>query len=284
VNFKSPSAYFSSYVIEELQDCFINNKRLIVIERSGLELLRKESEFQMSGEVSDENAISAGHFLGAEVVITGGLTDIDGVFRCHFNVIDIGTAARQVSPAVTVQRDNTAAFMLSAAALPGQVPERPDPDLVAAYFNAGFAHYEAGRYPEAVVEFIHPLEIKDDDETSLDYRGWAYYYLKDYDQAIRDFSRLIRMHPDNAGYYGGWSNAYNGKGDYTRARAGWEKALQHDPNFSYARDSLEQLRAVRFVRLPGRTAFRLNGGSGGSETPRRGVAGQSPAVGGGGGP
>jgi hypothetical protein len=39
---------------------------LVVTERSNLELLRDEIEFQMSGKVSDESAASLGKWVGAK--------------------------------------------------------------------------------------------------------------------------------------------------------------------------------------------------------------------------
>jgi hypothetical protein len=183
VNFESPSAYFSDFVLEELQGALIGGRRLVVTERSKLELLRNELTFQMSGEVSDESAIGIGHWLGAQVIVTGGFTDIGGVYRCRFNAIDIETAVRMASSAVTVRRDWTVAFMLpTEAAPPAQVPVRPDPALAVAYFNSGFAHYEEKRYAEAVADFTRVLEIKKDDEATLRYRAHSYYYLKDYDR------------------------------------------------------------------------------------------------------
>jgi TolB-like protein len=152
VNFESPSALFGDYVLEELQGHFVNSKKFVVIERSNLELRRNELNFQMSGEVDDESMVGIGHALGAQVIVAGSLTDLGGNYRVRFNAIDVEKGVRLVSPAVTVRRDNTVAFMLpqeTPAALPAAVPSRPDPALAVAYFNAGFAHYEAKRYTEA---------------------------------------------------------------------------------------------------------------------------------------
>ncbi|MDR1058553.1 MAG: hypothetical protein LBL43_03310, partial [Treponema sp.] len=175
VNFESPSAYFSDYVLEELQGRLVNGKRLVVTERSNLELLRNELEFQMSGMVSDESAVGIGHWLGAQVIVTGSFTDLGGSYRCRFNAIDIETAVRQVSPAAVIRRDNTVAFMLPAeAAPPATVPARPDPALAVAYFDAGLAHYEAKRYTEAAAEFSRALDINAGGEASLRYRAQTY--------------------------------------------------------------------------------------------------------------
>ncbi|MDR0785930.1 MAG: hypothetical protein LBE74_08665, partial [Treponema sp.] len=90
VNFESPSARFSDYVLEELQGALVNNKRLVVTERSRLELLRNELTFQVSGDVSDESAASIGKFLGAQALITGSLTELGGGnYRFRFNAIDV---------------------------------------------------------------------------------------------------------------------------------------------------------------------------------------------------
>jgi tetratricopeptide (TPR) repeat protein len=235
VNFESPSAYFSDYVLEELQGILVNRKKLVVTERSQLELLRNELTFQMSGEVSDESAVSIGKWLGAQVIITGDFTGIGGAYRCRFNAIDIETAVRQVSPAVTVRRDRTVAFMLPAeAAPPAQVPAKPDPLLAVAYFNSGLAHYEAKRYAEAVADFSRALEIKPDDEAALRYRAHTYYYLKDYDRSITDISRLIELRPGNAEYYLARSAAYSGKEEYDKVIADCGQALRINPNLAEA--------------------------------------------------
>lgn len=132
MNLESPSAKFSDYVLQELQDIFVNNKRLIVVERANLELLRNEVQFRTCGEMDENTAVSLGKRLGAEVIVAGNLTDLNGRYIIQFNATNVETAARKASPAVTVRQDNDIAALL---------PAGPDPAL--AYFNAGFANYEA---------------------------------------------------------------------------------------------------------------------------------------------
>jgi tetratricopeptide (TPR) repeat protein len=235
VNFQSPSAYFSDYVLEELESHLMNSKKLVVMVRSKLELLRNEIEFQMSYEVSDKSAVSVGRWLGAQVIVTGRFTDIGGAYRCRFNAIDIETAEGLLSPMVTVRNDRNIADKLSAeSAPPAQVPAKPDPLLAVAYFNAGFAHYEAGRYTEAVADFTRALEVKKDDEASLRYRAYSYYYLKDYDRSIADSSRLIEIQPGNAESYLNRGAAYAKKLEYDRAIADCSEALRINPNLAEA--------------------------------------------------
>jgi len=56
LNFTSPTDQFSAYVLEELSDKLVNEKKLTVVDRKDLDLIRQEENFQLSGEVSDESA------------------------------------------------------------------------------------------------------------------------------------------------------------------------------------------------------------------------------------
>jgi tetratricopeptide (TPR) repeat protein len=235
INFKSPSALFSDFVLEELQGILIQNKKLTVLDRKNLELRRNELTFQMSGEVSDETAVSVGHALGAESIVTGSLTDMGGRYRFRFGAFNIETTQWQVSAAATVVNDRTIAYMLPAErGLPATVPARPDPQLAVLYFNSGFAHYEAGEYAAAVADFSRALEMRSNDVTTLRYRGNAYYYLKDYDQAISDISAWIRLEPDNAEAYLGRGVCYSEKKEWDAAIADYNQAIRLDPNLAAA--------------------------------------------------
>jgi tetratricopeptide (TPR) repeat protein len=250
VNLESPSARFSDYVLQELQGVLVSNERLVVVERANLELLRDEVTFQMSGEVDKETAVTLGRRIGAQIVVAGNFTDVGGTYRFRFNAIDVETAVRKASPVTNVRRDNTVAYMLPAgtAPPPAKVPAKPDPLLATVYFNAGFAHYEAKRYTEAVADFTRALEVKKDDEASLQYRALAYYNLKDYDGIITDMSRLIQMRPErpeNVTYYRVRGNVYAFKREYARAIADLEKALQLEPNDAGTQRGLA---AVYFMR------------------------------------
>jgi hypothetical protein len=54
LNFTSLTEQFSEYVIDELSIHLANGEKLVVVDRKKLDLIRKEENFQMSGEVSDE--------------------------------------------------------------------------------------------------------------------------------------------------------------------------------------------------------------------------------------
>ena len=179
INPESPSARFSDFVLEELQDTLANNPKFAVIGRDELELLRNELDFRVSGKLNDEVAVSIGHFLDAQIVVTGNLTDLGGAYRCTFNVIDVESAARRLFAEVTIRQDETIAYMLpKERVIPAKIPSKKTPVLATLYFNSGLAYYEAGRYAEAIAEFTHALDIREDDAAALRYREDSYYYLR----------------------------------------------------------------------------------------------------------
>ena len=61
-------------------------------------------------------------------------------------------------------------------------------------------------------------------------RGLSYYYKKDYDRAIPDFSEAIRLNPKWAVAFDSRGDAYVAKGDYERAIADFKQAILLDPS------------------------------------------------------
>jgi tetratricopeptide (TPR) repeat protein len=235
-NFDSPSARFSAYIMEELEAVLIQHRKFMVVSHRQTETIRNEVDFQLSGEVSDETAVLIGHAIGAEVIITGALTDLGGKYQFRFGAINIESQVWQASTAATVRQDSTIAHLLPTnnAPPPDVVPAKPDPALATRYFNAGFAHYEAKEYRDAIADFNRVLQITSNDIDTLFYRSYLYAEIKDYDGAIAGYTELIELKPDNAVYYYNRGIAYYGKGDYDRAIAGYTQALWLNPDYATA--------------------------------------------------
>jgi len=106
LNFNSGTTAFSEYVIEELMDNFTNGKNLVVVERAKLDIIRKEMDLQLSGDVSDESAQLIGRQLGAQSVISGSLTDTGSVFRLRVYAINVESVAREASSSVNINRND----------------------------------------------------------------------------------------------------------------------------------------------------------------------------------
>jgi curli biogenesis system outer membrane secretion channel CsgG len=80
VAWESPSPGLSDYIMEELTGALVD-WGMEVADRQNLEYVYKELNLQMSGEASDESARPIGKFLGADLVITGQLTELGGPYR-----------------------------------------------------------------------------------------------------------------------------------------------------------------------------------------------------------
>jgi formylglycine-generating enzyme required for sulfatase activity len=125
LNFTSPSERVSDYVIEELAAALVNGKHLIVVDRRDIDLIRKEMDFQLSGNVSDESVKRIGVMLEADSIISGSLADMGSSYRFRVNVINVETAVLEASIPMTVSgRDQQIYFLLTgkrSAPQPGAV-------------------------------------------------------------------------------------------------------------------------------------------------------------------
>lgn len=88
----SPNNSESIFILDELMVKFVNSRKYIVVDRQTLETIRQEQRFQMTGEVSDESAVSIGGFIGADVVITGTITGTGDQRRLRLRALSVLTA------------------------------------------------------------------------------------------------------------------------------------------------------------------------------------------------
>jgi hypothetical protein len=73
----------------------VNSNKYVVVERRNLETLEKELNFNMSGMVSDDTAQRIGRMIGAQTVITGGVTTIGDIYKFDLNILEVETARIQ---------------------------------------------------------------------------------------------------------------------------------------------------------------------------------------------
>ncbi|MDR3130531.1 MAG: hypothetical protein LBU18_03215 [Treponema sp.] len=93
VAWESPSAGLSEYIMEELAGALVD-RDMEVADRQNLGYVYKELNLQMSGDVSDESARFIDKFLGADIVITGQLTELGGPYRYRASAIHVENATR----------------------------------------------------------------------------------------------------------------------------------------------------------------------------------------------
>jgi TolB-like protein len=79
-------------VVADLEYHLFNSKKFNVVTRKELDSIQAEHKFQMSGNVSDESAVSIGNLLGADMVITGKIIGSGNSQRLTLQALDVKTA------------------------------------------------------------------------------------------------------------------------------------------------------------------------------------------------
>lgn len=95
LNIDSASVALSDYIIDELIANAVNDRIFEVVDRQRLDLIRQEQNFQMSGEVDDDLALSVGRFFGAQTIVSGRVMPVGNRFRVTIRALDVETARIQ---------------------------------------------------------------------------------------------------------------------------------------------------------------------------------------------
>ena len=264
VDFESSSDSLSSYIVEELTGALFD-RGLEVADRQNLDYVYRELEFQMSGDVSDESAQSIGKFLGAQLIITGNLTDLDGQFRFRTNAIHVETAIRSSIVRLDVRNDQAMERMVKALATQVvktkatrySVNENILPKTAGAFLDRGILFASRGEYDMAIMDFNEALELNPNLTAAYLLRARAliakvsymtnisedfgkytisrlnYSLLEEevliYDKAISDFTQAIRLDPNDPRTYAERGTTYNLKHDNDRALEDYNQAIRLDP-------------------------------------------------------
>jgi tetratricopeptide (TPR) repeat protein len=80
--------------------------------------------------------------------------------------------------------------------------------------------------------------------TAYNSRAWAYIGKKEYDRAVVDLNKAIRLDPKSSNAYKNRSFAYDSKGEYDHAIADLNEAIRLDPNNAKARSALARVMGI----------------------------------------
>ncbi|MDR1901525.1 MAG: CsgG/HfaB family protein [Treponema sp.] len=80
----------TEFIANELEFIMVE-QGLTLIDRSQLDRIRREQNFQMSGEVDDAKAVSVGKIAGADIIITGAVTGTGDLRRLRLRALDTQT-------------------------------------------------------------------------------------------------------------------------------------------------------------------------------------------------
>lgn len=97
----------SEYMIGELTTDIVQLRKLQVVTRANLDVIKKEMNFQLSGEVSDETMQQLGAKTGAQTVISGSFKPLGTLYVLDIQAFDVTTATIQDTYRVNVVSDET---------------------------------------------------------------------------------------------------------------------------------------------------------------------------------
>jgi len=80
----------ANFIAGELEYIWVNDG-YIITDRSQLDILRAEQNFQMSGEVDDATAVSIGKFAGADIIVTGTVDGEGSLRRLRLRALNTET-------------------------------------------------------------------------------------------------------------------------------------------------------------------------------------------------
>jgi tetratricopeptide (TPR) repeat protein len=241
VGFSAEDERLSEYIMDELAGALVDGD-LEVADRRNLEFVYKELGFQMSGEVSDKDAVSIGKFLGASHVITGQLVNAGSSRRYRLSGINVETAVQESSTRLNVRGGRALKNLIAtvgkapAAASTANYGETGGvpPKTAGAFFDRALLSASRGEYDNAIADYTEALRLNPDYTAAYNNRGSAYDDKGMYDRTIADYTAALRIDPNDAGAYYNRGNAYGNKGMYDRAIEDYNAALRIDPNDAFA--------------------------------------------------
>jgi hypothetical protein len=106
----------SDYIFEEFWIYFEDNSSLALVDRKNLELINKELNYQLSGQVSDDSAKSIGKQFGPQTLLYGKLSRLGGEFRLTVYATDVERATSSLR-AVNIKSDKRLLSLLESKAV-----------------------------------------------------------------------------------------------------------------------------------------------------------------------
>jgi hypothetical protein len=82
----------AEFIIDEFAFALVDSGMFKVVDRHSLNAIKGEQQFQLSGDVDDNSAVSIGNMLGANIVITGAASGVEGTRRLRMKALDVKTA------------------------------------------------------------------------------------------------------------------------------------------------------------------------------------------------
>lgn len=116
LNFDSQSKEMGEYIRDELISSFSENPNIRIVTRQHMDKVNKELDYQTSGYVSDETALSLCQRLGAQSIVFGQLSELDNGYTLQVKMLDVETGSYALFKKYEISRSSRTEQLLHHAA------------------------------------------------------------------------------------------------------------------------------------------------------------------------
>jgi hypothetical protein len=109
---QSPTHELSNFITAGILDHLVSKDEMKIVDRQNPDLIAKEHEIQLSGNVNDEYIQGIGHQFGAEVIITGSLTLEGEIYQLRLQALNVRTAQVMGRTSSNIAMDTNLAVLL----------------------------------------------------------------------------------------------------------------------------------------------------------------------------
>lgn len=113
IGISSDTEEMSDFMLDELTVNFVRLRKLKVADRANLSAIKKEMNFQLSGEVGDDSIQQIGAMAGAQTVIRGTLKPFGESYLLVIHALNVTTAAVEDIYRAKIDGNETLALLLS---------------------------------------------------------------------------------------------------------------------------------------------------------------------------
>jgi len=112
LNVESTSDALSDYIIEELVANAVNDGNFTVVDRKQLADIQAELNFQLSGEVADNQAVAIGQKFGAQTIVSGRVSPMGENYRISVRALSVESATIQAQFNKNIPADPTISALM----------------------------------------------------------------------------------------------------------------------------------------------------------------------------
>lgn len=106
------------------------------------------------------------------------------------------------------------------------------------WFDKAHKLYESKEYEEAVKHFSKAIELDSEYARAYNYRGWAHRLIKAYTKAIKDYDKVVEILPSYYRVYNTMGIVYKIMENYDKAIESYKKSISVNPKYKHPYNNL----------------------------------------------